>query len=240
MYPRPGVAPKSQIIASESAISDTVSGGDADNIRLPKILLIGASPLLTGCLVPTLSERVHFDIVASPTLSNELLARDSSSIDLIILFGHGKEPRHCISAAKEVIDQIAQPPPFAVLADSEDPDEVLAAFELGARAYIPTSITLEVMIEAIKLVVAGGTYFPPCVLSVCANSVEAKHLAHALTPREMAVLEAVRHGLPNKVIAQELGISESTIKVHVHRVLKKLNVQNRTQAALCMAMTDTQ
>ena len=55
---------------------------------------------------------------------------------------------------------------------------------------------------------------------------------YALTPREIAVLDAVRQGRPNKIIAQELGISESTIKVHVHRIMKKLKVRNRTQAAM--------
>lgn len=249
MYP-PGDAPKRDITSSEEVIScDSGKSGresnglGADNVyrlKRPKILLIGASPLLMGCLVPALSRRLHFDIVASPETNGEQSPQDSVPCDLVIIFSQGKESRGNFAAVKELLDQSAQPPPFVVLADSEDAEDILAAFEQGARAYIPTSVTLEVMIEAIKLVVAGGTYIPSCVLSICANCIEAKHPAYALTPREISVLEAVRQGLPNKIIAQELGISESTIKVHVHRLLKKLKVQNRTQAAICASLIAAQ
>lgn len=241
MYPR---LRNAEFITSGSVLSDIASSGNAgadQNVHSerPKLALIGASPLLQECLLPAFSERLHFDIAALQAVDNQLLQKDAASYDLIIVFAPGKEPRRSIAAAKKLLDQMGQPPPFAVLADSEQADEVLAAFEVGARAYIPTSVTFDVMIEAIKLVVAGGTYYPLSVLSVCANGGEAKHGSlHALTPRETTVLEAVRQGLPNKLIAQELGISESTIKVHVHRLMKKLKVQNRTQAAICAGLID--
>jgi DNA-binding NarL/FixJ family response regulator len=239
MYPRSGNISKTQFNTSESALSDVAlngNGGVDQNVHSEqrKIALIGASSLLQECFLPALSERLPFAITALQAV-DDLLQEDAASYDLIVLFAPGKEPRHSIAAAKTLLDQMGQPPPFAVLADSEEADEVLAAFEGGARAYIPTSVTFDVMIEAIKLVIAGGTYCPPCILSLCVPGGEAKDgSVHALTPREMAVLKAVRQGLPNKLIAQELGISESTIKVHVHRLMKKLKVQNRTQAAICV------
>ncbi len=105
---------------------------------------------------------------------------------------------------------------------------------LDVRAYIPTSVSFDVMTEAIRLGIAGDTCYPTCVFSVCAlGRVSKQDLMYALTPREIAVLDAVRQGRPNKVIVQELGISESAIKVHVHRIMKKLKVRNRTQAAMC-------
>lgn len=236
MYPRLGNAFGVQFITSGPASSDRLHNLDADengHSERPKLSLIGASPLLLEFLLPAFSQRLHLEIAALPAVDDWLLQKDAASYDLLILFVPGKEPRRSVAAAKGLLDQLGKHPPFAVLADCEEADEVLAAFEFGARAYIPTSATFDVIIELIKLVLAGGTYYPPCVLSVCGIGGEAKQgYVHALTPREMAVLQAVRHGLPNKLIAQELGISESTIKVHVHRLMKKLKVQNRTQAAL--------
>jgi DNA-binding NarL/FixJ family response regulator len=203
----------------------------------PRLGLIGVSQLLRECLLRAFSDRGHFDIVAFSGADDPRLQKDVATYDLLVLFTPGAEPRRDIAVAKHSLSQIGDCPPFIVLADSEDADEVLAAFELGARSYIPTSVTLDVMTEAIKLGIAGGTYFPTCILSACASNREPRQGAlNDLTPREMAVLGAVREGRPNKVIAQELGISESTIKVHVHRIMKKLKVQNRTQAAICTAL----
>ena len=203
----------------------------------PKLGLIGLSLLLRECLLQAFSDRGHFAIDAFSGADDPLLQKDVAAYDLLVLFVPGEQPRHGIALAKHSLSQIGDCPPFVILADSEDADEVLAAFELGARSYIPTSVTFDVMTEAIRLGIAGGAYFPTCVLSACANNREMKQGAlNELTPREMAVLDAVREGRPNKVIAQELGISESTIKVHVHRIMKKLKVQNRTQAAICAAL----
>lgn len=240
MDPSSGNTPNVRSNTSESALANIVANrnGGADqkvHSERRRLALIGASPLLQDCLLPALAERLHFEITALQGVDS-LLQKDVASYDLIVLFAPGREPHRSIAAARALLDQMGQsPPPLAVLADSEQADEVLAAFEVGARAYIPTSVTFDVMIEAIKLVIAGGTYCPPCILSVCVHGGEAKDGSlYTLTPREIAVLKAVRQGLPNKLIAQELGISESTIKVHVHRLMKKLKVQNRTQAAICM------
>lgn len=225
---------------SESTGSDADADQNVHSTR-QRIALIGASPLLLEFLLPAFFDRLGFDIVPLPEMNDWALQTDPSSYDLIILFVPGREPLRIVAAAKELLDMMAEPPPFAVLADFAEAGEVLAAFESGARAYIPTSIGFDVIIEAIKLVLAGGTYYPLCALSGCAYSEETKHgSARALTPREMAVLEGVRQGLPNKLIAQELGVSESTIKVHVHRLMKKLKVRNRTQAAICAGLRRVQ
>jgi DNA-binding NarL/FixJ family response regulator len=200
----------------------------------PKLGLIGVSPLLKECLLREFSDRGYFETAAFTDVNDYTLRKNAASYHLLMLFAPGMHPSLSVAAAKNLLGQMGSCPPVAVLADSEDTDEVLAAFALGVRAYIPTSVTFDVMTEAIKLSIAGGTYYPSCILSVCAHDRESKQDSmYALTPRELAVLGAVRQGRPNKIIAQELGISESTIKVHVHRIMKKLNVRNRTQAAMC-------
>jgi DNA-binding NarL/FixJ family response regulator len=199
----------------------------------PKLCLIGMSPLLKECLLEAFLDRGYFETAAFPHVNDPTFRKNAASYHLLMLFAPGLQPSRSIALAKNMLSQVDACPPIAVIADSEDTDEVLAAFALGVQAYIPTSVTFDVMTEAIKLGIAGGTYYPTCILSACANGRETKQdSAYPLTRRELAVLDAVRQGRPNKIIAQELGISESTIKVHVHRIMKKLKVQNRTQAAM--------
>ena len=129
--------------------------------------------------------------------------------------------------------------PIVVVSDREDSAAVFEALLLGARAYVPSSLDPEILLETLRFVHKGGTFVP---LDVLINLIGHKRVAHAaelrptdthgLTDGELRVLELLRRGEPNKVIARALEIEEGTVKVHVRRIMKKLNAANRTQAAL--------
>jgi DNA-binding NarL/FixJ family response regulator len=126
--------------------------------------------------------------------------------------------------------------PLVVFGDHEDIEDVVAAIQLGARGYIPTSQDLVEVAEALRFVCAGGTFVPASSLIKCAPQLMAELRGHGracdrLTPREMEVLVRLRQGMPNKGIAHELDISESTVKVFVRRILAKLHAVNRTEVA---------
>lgn len=219
--------------AENSVLPDGGNDTVAEKARLPRLALAGARPLLQECLGRAVKERLGLQ--ASPVNSIETLQTSGYGADDLVVFSAAAERQgRDIEEAARALDAISGPPRLAILADSESPTEVLLAFELGARAYIPTSVTIDVMIEVIRLVFAGGSYCPTSILPAC---LEARGMGHSqdylLTPRESAVLKGLREGRPNKVIAMELGLTENTIKVHVHRIMKKLNVRNRTQVALC-------
>jgi DNA-binding NarL/FixJ family response regulator len=120
-----------------------------------------------------------------------------------------------------------------ILSDTETPDSLAEIFESGARGFIPTDTTLEQMVEIIGLVCVGGIFVPLSGLSLrkseeqvpTADSV----LSSEFTHNELAVLDRLKVGKANKIIAYELGLSESTVKVHIGRIMKKLKVTNRTQ-----------
>ena len=126
-----------------------------------------------------------------------------------------------------------------LLSDREDADEVAVALSFGVRGYIPTSTDCQVAFAALQLIYDGGSYVPAHVLKpatiamVSASEDKPSSLVHEshLTPREFAVAHLLREGKPNKLIARILKIEESTVKVHVRSILKKLQVANRTQAA---------
>jgi DNA-binding NarL/FixJ family response regulator len=103
--------------------------------------------------------------------------------------------------------------------------------------YVTTNLSPLVAIAAIRLVYAGGKYFPAEVIS---NSTQQKELlpqnkhekpaVDGLTSRQYEVFKQLKEGKSNKLIAYELGVQESTVKVHVREIMKKLHATNRTHA----------
>lgn len=128
---------------------------------------------------------------------------------------------------------IAMAVPVIVVSDAEDAQHIIKALKNGARGYIPTSMALNVAVEAVRLVEAGGTFIPAS--SLISNGHDSQSLASvdtALTARQIMVLRALHNGLANKQIAYELNMCESTVKVHIRHIMRKLNVRNRTQIAV--------
>jgi DNA-binding NarL/FixJ family response regulator len=126
-----------------------------------------------------------------------------------------------------------------VLSDKDDVDEVNRALTHGVRGYIPTSVEWEVVVAALRLINAGGTFVPAGALRSTAakpdDQPEGERQRRSdgldLTPRELSVIDLLREGKPNKLIASRLDMQENTVKVHVRNILKKLNAANRTHAA---------
>lgn len=126
--------------------------------------------------------------------------------------------------------------PVIILSAVDNPESVIEAFESGVRGYIPTASTpAELMIEIIRLVKAGGTFVPLSGLHLQTiagkRQTPSKQTNQLFTPRQIAVLNQLRQGKANKIIAYELAMSESTVKVHVRNIMKKMSASNRTEAA---------
>jgi DNA-binding NarL/FixJ family response regulator len=159
-----------------------------------------------------------------------------------------------VSRAQDQLPQV----PVVVLADVNKLSVVRELIDSGVRGYIPTSFDFATFKEAIQFVAAGGTFVPASVLLDPENaqarevdetsspasqepaetatqdwSESPEHLAAVdFTPRELAVLLHLRDGKSNKLIARELTICEGTVKIYIRRIMRKLQVENRTQAAL--------
>jgi DNA-binding NarL/FixJ family response regulator len=134
--------------------------------------------------------------------------------------------------------------PTVVLSGEDSPELVRSAIRAGAMGFIPKSSTREVLIQALRLVFAGGVYLPPAALDTHTAAAPAAALASVgspgaaqlgLTPRQMDVLRCVIQGKPNKSIARELDISEGTVKAHLSAVMQALGARNRTEAVYAAA-----
>ena len=134
-----------------------------------------------------------------------------------------------------------------VVSDREDIIEVCSAFKAGAAAFIPTSIDPAVALQALSFIKSGGSFFPPSVLEHVSpagaqpdtNGSGVDWRSHGLARRptrlsdkQEEVFKLLQQGLPNKLIARQLNISEATVKVHVRSIMRKLGATNRTQVAI--------
>ncbi len=144
--------------------------------------------------------------------------------------------------------------PVVMISASERASDVIRAIDIGAMGYVPKRSSTEMLAQALQLVLAGGIYVPPLNLGLDnvallpeEASAEAPHLPMpampsaaaldniSLTPRQHEVLALLLQGMPNKLIAREMGLSVETIKDHVAAVLKVLGVSTRTQAVLAVS-----
>ncbi|MGH8054546.1 MAG: response regulator [Stenotrophomonas sp.] len=122
--------------------------------------------------------------------------------------------------------------PVVVISSNDHPRVIRRAQQFGAAGFIPKSAPVETIRTAVSAVMAGDTCFPPQAAARSErDAVLAAKLAR-LTPQQFRVLMSVADGLLNKQIAYELGLAENTVKVHVTAILKKLECNSRTQAAL--------
>lgn len=136
--------------------------------------------------------------------------------------------------------------PVVVMSTPNNRDIIIRSIELGAAGYIPKTSTSQGIVDAIRLVLAGGVSMPRALLerrplsSPRSNgetySRETSHtLVKSLTARQLDVLKLLGHGKSNAEIASELKMAESTVRVHTSAILKTLRVVSRTKAALIAA-----
>jgi DNA-binding NarL/FixJ family response regulator len=128
--------------------------------------------------------------------------------------------------------------PVVVISANDDPATIRRCMDFGASGFIPKTLGVDGMRNAIAAVLKGGIWTPPDVdLTTSSDSETSAMLARlvTLTPQQVRVLMMLSEGLLNKQIAYELGVSEATVKAHVSAILQKLGVESRTQAVIAAA-----
>ncbi len=134
----------------------------------------------------------------------------------------------------EAVQQAYPGLPVVILSGEESRSQMEALLAAGASGYIPKSSSAPVMISAIRLVMAGGVYVPPQMVTSVRSSgnIAIPNSSMHLTGRQIEVLRLLAQGKSNKLICRELDMSEGTLKTHINAIYRVLNVINRTEAAL--------
>jgi DNA-binding NarL/FixJ family response regulator len=122
--------------------------------------------------------------------------------------------------------------PLVVVSGEDDPAVIRAALAAGAVGFLPKADSPDVLQQALRLVLGGGTYTPQQALADLHPGAAPRPDAAGLTPRQTDVLRCLMRGQPNKLIARELGLTEGTVKIHIAAILRVLQARNRTEAVV--------
>lgn len=210
-----------------------------------RILIVDDHPIFRQGLAFTLGEDENMIVCGQGGSAEEAIALANALLPDVALIdlsmpGGGLTAVRAIRSAHPQIRQ-------AVLTASETSDDVMAALRAGALGYIVKGLSAQTLIEAVKEVAAGQGYIAPALAARILSemsleratstetlvSEDGKTLSQ-LTPREGQVLEMVAAGLSNKEIALRGDMQEKTVKHHMTRILQKLQVRNRTEAAMML------
>lgn len=225
--------------------SEPSSDGQGGGVNREKniVALIESRRLIGQCLsiaLYSVDRTTEFNVYGS--ISDWIISDDVQYTSMIIISVSDKssDAGDGMEISKEVAELKFHKPSmkFAILSDQEAPKHVLSAMQSGAQGYIPTSISIEVIAQILNLIRFGGTFVPANSLMVMASlpsEVEGPQSGDSrifTSERQLMVARALRKGIPNKVIAYQLNMRESTVKVHVRNIMKKLKAKNRTEVAL--------
>jgi len=212
---------------------------------LIRILLIDPRPLTATAVQLFLQGAGGHDDVPRFEVTTVSAATDkvpaNASFDLLLLHVSpvvevAKEIEQCLAVTPAVHRNV----PPVVFSENGTPSDIAAAVRGGARGYLPATLDSGNIVAALRLLASGLAILPPTALVWLANSndvnegrkFDLRENDRGFTARERAVMRQLHDGKPNKLIARELGLSQSTVKVHMRSVFRKLGVQNRTEAAL--------
>jgi DNA-binding NarL/FixJ family response regulator len=202
------------------------------------VAIVDASRLRRECLRLALVQHSPQWQVTEAASAEELLrvVENGAQFDLVVVGAATSE--HVDLRQIEELRRAVPETPLVIVAESDNPQRARQILGTGARGFLPASLSVKVLMGALDLVLAGGVYVPSSLIDAApqraawhSGATQAEPWSE-LTRRQRDVLALISQGKSNKLIADALAMSESTVKAHVKQIIKRLHVANRTQAAL--------
>ena len=190
-----------------------------------------------GCTALLQQLNPDVTIYRATSLSNALdHVKDQPRIDMIVW--HAREQTEEKFRLVRRLAELAMGIPIVILAKASGPAQVAMAIQSGANGYIALPSRKGLILEILRLILSGGTYFPASMLTDKVRGAAAsgkhrsaaEHIHRGLTPRQKDVLELLVKGRTNKEIAGSLQIAEATAKLHVSALLRAMDVRSRDEA----------
>jgi DNA-binding NarL/FixJ family response regulator len=216
---------------------DRSTPGDEDTIR---VLIADDQALFRRGLYVVLGTEEHIEVVAEAENGEEAIAKVEELAPDVVLMDVRMPRVNGIDAARQIRD-ISPSTKILMLTVSDEEDDLYEAIKAGANGYLLKEISVEEVAEAIRAVVQGQSLISPSMASKLINEFNSlakkaeerqQYPAPTLTSRELEVLKLVAKGMSNREIADDLFISENTVKNHVRNILEKLHLHSRMEAVI--------
>lgn len=196
-----------------------------------RILVADDHPIVRDGLIAILSTQPDFEVVGKAGTGTEAVQGAESLKPDVLLLDLEMPEMDGVETLRRLRD-IGSSVRAIVFTAFDTDERIVGAVQAGAQGYLLKGVPREEIFNAIRVVHAGGSLLQPVVASKLLRQVIQDHGEHpdALTPREQNVLQLLAQGLQNKEIANELVITERTVKFYVSSILSKLGAGNRTEA----------
>ncbi|MFZ2523788.1 MAG: response regulator transcription factor [Candidatus Ferrigenium altingense] len=205
-----------------------------------RILIVDDHTLLRSGIKLALQRHEGFEVVGEAGDGLEGIKRAKQLKPDVVLLDLHMPGTSGLEALRVLVEDVPETQ-VVMLTVSEDAEDLLETLRAGARGYLLKNIDTEFLLESIRRAARGESVMSPQMAQKLADSVRAPSKESVpvvdinpgkLSPREREIIVMLAHGASNKEIARVLGLSESTIKIHVQGILRKLNIAKRVQAAV--------
>lgn len=191
------------------------------------VLVVDDNALLRVGLKDTVGDEPDMMVAGEAANGSEALERYRELQPGVVTMDYRMPNEDGLEATRKILAEFPDAR-IVFLSVYEGEEDIWNAWQAGVLGYLSKTGAIENVIEAIREVAAGNSYFPATI----AGKLEARKEQDSLTPREMEVLKLIVEGCSNKEIMAKLSLSASTVRVHVSNMLEKLGVLDRTQAAV--------
>ncbi|MDO8292831.1 MAG: response regulator transcription factor [Gallionella sp.] len=205
-----------------------------------RILIVDDHTLLRSGIKLALQRHEGFEVVGEAGDGLEGVKRAKQLKPDVVLLDLHMPGTSGLEALRVLVEDVPETQ-VVMLTVSEDAEDLLETLRAGARGYLLKNIDTEFLLESIRRAAHGESVMSPQMAHKLADSLRAPPKESAavvdvnpgkLSPREREIIVMLAHGASNKEIARVLNLSESTIKIHVQGILRKLNIAKRVQAAV--------
>jgi len=225
-------------------MSEIANPGEASTTAAPsepiRVMIVDDHALFRRGLMMVLESEEGIDLVAEAEDGEDAIRKAEEAVPDVVLMDV-RMPRVSGIEATRQISEVLPTCKILMLTVSDEEEDLYEAIKAGANGYLLKEISIEEVADAIRAVVQGQSLISPSMASkllsefnTLARRAEEKQQVPAprLTDRELEVLKLVAQGMSNREIAEELYISENTVKNHVRNILEKLHLHSRMEAVV--------
>ena len=219
-------------------MSESAPGSSVDLDTMIRVLICDDHALFRRGLVMVLESEPGIEVVAEAEDGEEAVRKAGDAAPDVILMDVRMPKMSGIEATRAISD-VVPTAKILMLTVSDEEEDLYEAVKAGATGYLLKEISIEEVANAIRAVMTGQSLISPSMASKLlsefnnlAKAAQQKVLAPKLTDRELQVLKLVAQGMSNREVAEQLFISENTVKNHVRNILEKLHLHSRMEAVV--------